>query len=364
MSKIKNVYTVTFQNSKSLGALLQTYALHKFLLDEGYNAKVINYIPPYFDEYNRLINLDGYNHLRIIKGLVKNILVLKNKVVYNKKFNFFRKRFITCSEEVRDIKDLEKLDIDSFFIAGSDQIWNNEITIKFDDILFMNKNNKNNTMAYAGSTGKIIKNDENDEFNLLLRNYRYLSIREKSTLNYLNDFNKRRAKVVCDPVFLLDREAWISTVKKNRFNFKYILLYQLDNNDVIKKMVYEFAEKSAFQVIEVWKYGCLKHGDNCYIPSPNELVEMIYYSERVVTNSFHGTCLSIILNKEMDIYINESRGNRLTDLLLSFNLESRVLENEINGDPIDYTFANKCLKELYYDSKDFILNGLTDYETN
>ena len=72
----------------------------------------------------------------------------------------------------------------------------------------------------------------------------------------------------------------------------------------------------------------------------------------IFTDSFHGTVLSLIFNKQFVVYVdNPRRATRIISLLTNLGLQNRVympndkeksLEDIINS-PIDYQLVNKIL---------------------
>lgn len=100
---------LTFHDAHNYGAVLQAYALKKYIQKLGYEVKIIN-----------------YHHETIPDGYPKE----DNEKRWEK-FNKFIKTLIDNEEKVyTKEEDLEQLDID-FWICGSDQIWNTEITRGF-----------------------------------------------------------------------------------------------------------------------------------------------------------------------------------------------------------------------------------------
>lgn len=83
---------------------------------------------------------------------------------------------------------------------------------------------------------------------------------------------------------------------------------------------------------------------------PDIFLGLISGAECVVTNSFHGTALSILFNKEF--YVESLKHNntnsRVSSILKTFNLENRMndMSLPIETTQIDYTNVNKILQRL------------------
>ena len=90
----------------------------------------------------------------------------------------------------------------------------------------------------------------------------------------------------------------------------------------------------------------------------------IYYSDFVVTDSFHGAVFSIIFRKQFVVIGNPQRGMaRMTDLLGRLCLESRLItkgtniENLIN-ETVNWDLTNMAIRKEKAQSISFLKNAL------
>lgn len=98
---------------------------------------------------------------------------------------------------------------------------------------------------------------------------------------------------------------------------------------------------------------------------PIEFLESIYNAQAVYTNSYHGTILSVNLNK--DIYsLCEDSGTefRKTDILKRLGLADRIIYDPLvllqdNFKPIDYDDVNKKISNYREDSILYLKNALS-----
>ena len=51
----KNIYTITFHKANNFGALLQAFALQTFLINNGYDSKILDYDNFYVSNSSRFI---------------------------------------------------------------------------------------------------------------------------------------------------------------------------------------------------------------------------------------------------------------------------------------------------------------------
>ena len=131
-----------------------------------------------------------------------------------------------------------------------------------------------------------------------------------------------KATFVLDPTFLLEKSYYLELIKnyKRDFDFskKYIMIYQLDKNLIIRKLINDAVNKLNFTIYEV------SHQDEYYVE--NFLFAM-NISQAVITDSYHGSVFSIIFNKPFISFINYRRGGqRFVSLKDTFNLNDRIID--------------------------------------
>ena len=92
--------------------------------------------------------------------------------------------------------------------------------------------------------------------------------------------------------------------------------------------------------------------NKCIYPSVDSWIMNMSRAKFVVTDSFHGTCMSIVFRKPFVAFGNEGRGlNRFLSLLRLFGMENRLIVNssEFNDafyNSIDTNVLNDRIKEL------------------
>ena len=105
---------------------------------------------------------------------------------------------------------------------------------------------------------------------------------------------------------------------------------------------------------------------NAYAPSPCDFLSLIKNSEAVITNSFHGMALSIILQKEFYGFTNnyansEGTNCRFQTLGERLGLSHRIynLGDNIERSPIDYAEVDKKINSWREESLDYLKNAIT-----
>lgn len=123
---------ITFHKAINYGAVLQTYALQKFICDKGIQCEVIDYDCEAFKDNYKPFKIYNKN----LKGLVSALVQYPYKKRKIKKFNDFRKNHINISSTVYTRGNIENSNnIYDKFIVGSDQVWNYNLT-DFDETYF------------------------------------------------------------------------------------------------------------------------------------------------------------------------------------------------------------------------------------
>ena len=333
-TNIKKIATITFHQAVNYGAVLQAYALQKTICELNYPNEILNY------DCSK-IRL-GYEPFLIKKILhIKSAIhmILNFYIRWQKKRKF--EKFISNNLEISALIGKTELPLQeekySLFIAGSDQVWNYNITNSDGSYFldFINDNRKK--CSYAASFGiSILPKDKMEMYSNYLKNFNAISVREKSGANLVNNIVGRTAVVDLDPVFLLSAREWEKLCcKQEKISCKYILVYTVGAPDKVYQNAKNLRDKTGFKIINI-KYNLSlrnkagKIGDCLYTVGPEEFVNFLKNAEIIVTNSFHAVAFSIIFNKEFFVEINDNLSTRITDLLTSLNIDGRYFDDTIS----------------------------------
>ena len=113
------------------------------------------------------------------------------------------------------------------FFAGSDQIWNPEITGE-DDFFFLDfVSDPAKKKSYAASFGKTQWEPERvDWFKQRLQTFSDITVRGQAGKDMLESTGLQ-AEVALDPVFLLNRQQWLTFARRSTIQIPddYILIY-------------------------------------------------------------------------------------------------------------------------------------------
>ncbi len=370
------------------GSMLQAYATQKILDDMGIENETIN-IDKNIDFKNgkkkyylgQILNFSfiktkfGMLKLKLDKKLNKDLG--NNIKIRDKKYDEFISNFNLTKpyETYNELTEMCEKNYTSVLV-GSDQLWL-PVNVVADYYTLSFVPEKINKISYSTSFGfsKVPKKYEN-KYKQFLNRINFLSTREKTGVQIIEELTGRKAELVCDPTLLFNKDEWMAIQSKDRLiKEKYILCYFLGKNVEHRKFAERLREKTGCKIVS------LNHADEYvkysdifadYIPydvGPSEFLNLIRNAEYVCTDSFHGTVFSLINNVKFFTfrrYNNKSKistNSRLDSLLEIVKLKERLLigneniEKELKKE-IDFNTVNIELEKFRNASKEFLKNAI------
>lgn len=317
---------LTTSNSINYGACLQTYALQRYLRNEGYVAEVVDFRPQAKGR-----NQSALRRLRsfVWDNTLRPLLRDRKRESLTKSF---RRDFVNYSENVFfNADELRNSSLYKTMIVGSDQIWNPRYAMFDDGVWFLDFPQVSTKVAYAASFGiSALPEYSKEEYARRIRKMDAVSVREETGANIIQELIGCRPNVVMDPVFLLDQEQWkrfaVEPAKSN-----YVLCYYMPGFPRVEKEIEQqalrLAKEKDLETINIGKRELSKlelGGHNVFGVGPREFVGLIANAEYVVTNSFHGTAFSVLFRKRFLSIVDSGLGSktlssRLVDLLERIN---------------------------------------------
>ena len=361
------IYTLTCHDVYNYGASLQAFALQKYLLDKGHDAKIINYKPDYIDARYRfswfITPSSKYyqkcknNFLLHLFYVVRRYLIQYKTISRKLAFDTFTSKYLSVTRKYSSYLDLcHDAPEGDVYIVGSDQVWNNSPLLNGWDAAFFLQfgNNRTKRVSYAASFGST--KECSDLMAKWIKSLDAVSIREKSSMHFLDEMDIN-GMVVCDPVFLLDSKVWINTLGLKRNKEKYVLIYNLsgDNKEMLSHAK-ELAKRCGYKV----HYLATQHKQKGFVningAGPKKFLEEIMNAECVFSDSFHATAFSIILNVPFFTYRfgNDRASRRMTDLLDNLKLMDRYNPQSIPEDFSEFNVDSEDLKRYIDASKNWL----------
>lgn len=361
---------LTYHRAENYGALLQAYAMRTFLQSLGHDVEFVDYWPDYHNDYFRIFPSKRFKqggavtklacfYLATVWGLPR----LKRKQVLKS----FMKDYLGLPEKARfsDSKDIcKEYDV---VVYGSDQIWRQQKLPGHQGLdlwYYGSPNIQARKIAYAASMGPSRPSDEEvAQVKQLLGGFEAISVRE-SSLSKLLDGWGIASSVVVDPVFLLGREQWTRLAHESRRpaqKEKYILFYNLLNSAEAEAFANRLSKEHKLPIIEITKkYGIRYVGRRyCHHASIPDFLSLINNAEYVVSSSFHGVALSIVMGKQFYAVGMGNRADRVKSLLANLEIEDRYcLDGREPAGIIDYESVNERIARYSEKSKEFLSGAL------
>ena len=250
-------------------------------------------------------------------------------------------------------------------IVGSDQVWNPEIT-EGDTSYFLDFiDDSRRKASYAASLGVRSWSESFQPVGTrLVRDFSLVGVREQGAAAYLRTAVGVDPCVVCDPVMLLSKEAWERMAVEPQYARPYLLVFGLGRVDAdCLQWARRIADQMGVDVVVIHNGAFALSGvTNVRDAGPEEFLGWIKQASLVVTNSFHGSCFSILMEKQFCWLQSaqcsdalKTRESRLEDLLDAFDLRSRrVSSGDALAGPIDYERVRGRLEEYRRSSLDFL----------
>ena len=372
MNDIK-IGILTFHYAHNYGAVLQTYALYTYLRRQGYDVRILNYhnstiASEYRNKLSYEYGLRDFVHVRHIPKMIRSILDTKAaQADWSRQCNRFE-RFIDevileGDTLVLSAKELEKQKLD-VIIAGSDQIWNPELTGGLDAVYFLDFNTEARKIFYGASNGKgSVPKEYADYYHRVFSDVYAVSTREKTLAESIAKVCGKDAYHVLDPTLLLDKKDYTQLLLPFDPVDKFVFAYFITEDDVMMEIAQYISRVLQIRLIELhyYKRRDLKGHDQGADLGPKEFLYYMDNAEFIVTNSFHGTVFSILFEKRFySVYKSDTRKD---ELLRHLNLRSRHInkcaEVDLNEE-IDYLDVERRLKELRKKSETYIKMALAD----
>lgn len=206
------------------------------------------------------------------------------------------------------------------YITGSDQVWRPEIYNATEKLLgFVPVGFAGPRIAYAASFGK----NDLTMFNARLRaqakplaqKLTAASVREESGIEMAKKLWDIDVQRVTDPVFLVEAEEY-----RERFDIPdeqpTLVTYILDPNEEAERVASQLLSRADELGIERVVH-LSPHRKNTPKPIVEEWLRAIGSAKYVLTDSFHGTAFSILLNRRFIAFPNSGRGATRFDTLFA-----------------------------------------------
>ena len=374
------VAVVTLPLHTNYGGLLQAYALKEYLQNLGHAATVLDLEDKMpspapakapFVYARRMIN-------RLVKGQAAPEVFRERRFrselpVVGVNTNAFIEKYIRPRLLGR-FSQLSRNEYDAF-VVGSDQVWRPRYFPGVEDA-FLNfaKGWNVRRVAYAASFGTSELEYETPLLERcagLLKEFDAVSVREESAVRMCAEwFDCDSAVHVLDPVMLLDAERYrIIASNADGHPAKGKLVTYILDKSAHKQSVVDFVSrvgKMQIHDVSISPYDKQIPLEDRVVPPVEHWLAAFADADFVVTDSFHGCVLSILLHKRFVVVGNSSRGlTRMQSLVDMFGLDQRLvhgIDPEDDGEFFlsepDWDSVEEILNKKRHECEEFLKNAL------
>ena len=367
---MKSAYILTMHCPLNYGAILQTYGLQTYLESLGVKTEIIDYRPDYIVCDQSLMYVGGEQYKKnFLTRWAYRILKAPSKISRRRDFAKFANQELHLTPKFKTYEEICNAGLEAYyFFCGSDQIWNVVSGAHKDPSYFLGFVPYNDKKISYAASGNLPLTEEVKKVTFpMINNIGHISMREDSTIASIQPYIKKPITHVCDPVFLLDGDDWRKLYRKHsRFTLteKYILVYPMGNGaEATIEHAYQYTKQMN---LPLYKISASKRKDprvnKQFNVDPYTFLSLIDNAECVITNSFHGTSFSIILEKQFWTCVANGSNQRITSLLNKARIQERLLvdEDKPNSANVDLWTAKQNLLSYIYQSKEFIKNSINE----
>lgn len=343
---------LTFHHANNYGAVLQAYGLLKAIKALGHEVQVIDYRPLAARQY-----YEG--------PLPRRPRQFFRELRFRRRFDAFRRQHLNLTRTYLTREDLERTPPElDHIVCGSDQVWNVSATSYrgYDPAFFLGflEGDEPRRISYAATFGGTEMSDFGDNKAAIcshLSSFHHLSVRDRKSRSMLHELIQRDAEHVLDPCFLTD---YRSITPPRLIKSPYLLAYCFRSTPASNDTVQRVSRKLGIPIISIKAYF---DGATLVHPGPLQWLSLMQHAQFVCTDSFHGTCFSIINQKEFMVLPFEGNMSRMEDILETVGLSSRIVRNtgdidNLLGERIDFDGVSHRVHEMRNRSLQFLRDSV------
>lgn len=343
---MKQIGIITHYDVHNHGALLQLTAMIKVLGKKGFIAKALRFDKNYdFMGYSLKAK---YNPSIKSVGIYLNFLKEKGLgcTFYNYKKHRTLNRYKHEENLIGDFySEINELD---GVIVGSDEVF--ALHTGPTPVFFGHCLPSDHIFSYAGSFGPttyadILKLHSEAFVKSGIAAMEYVTVRDTNSAEVVKELIGNKPPIVVDPVLLYGYEEEIKHLTPPKLP-DYLLVYAYDNRMNSPEEVEAIRNYARSKNLKIVSSGFYHSWCDYNIDTdPITLLKYFKYAKEVVTDTFHGSVMSLITGADFAVKTRDSNHLKLVNLLKEYGLTGRIFrtwENmpDILLHKIDYTKVN------------------------
>jgi hypothetical protein len=364
------------QRIYNYGSFLQAFALKHILEDLGASVEFVDYHSGETLEQSD----QSTGIVRKIKRVSESFQLhtsLKTKVQYIRyKRNFARNYFPYL--QLTEVPNYQpSVDL---LVIGSDEVFNcvqDNVNVGFSPELFGQGNRAKRLISYAASFGnttleKLQTHKVSDKVAGWLKDFDGISVRDQNSVEVVTKLLGTEPLKNIDPVLAFDYMNEANHIPDSvPYKSKYLLLYGYTGRFSREEceQIKSFARAKNLKIMCI---GGLQHCCDVFVDcSPFEVIAYFKAAEVVVTDTFHGTILSVITHQKFATVIRKSgygNSEKLTDLLQTLGLMNQIatdisMISEVSNQVINYGLVDKIIDQQRKHSYEYLFSQINAIET-
>lgn len=374
---MKKIGIITFHSAYNYGSVLQAFATQEAVRRLGYEPEIINYRLQ--EQKYVYANLRfKYGVRELLKDLTLMPMFRKRSQKYED-FERFFKKYLNLTEEAETPEQVSSIwKRYTTVISGSDQIWNkHSLELEFIDWKFMKpyllEDFQGKKISYASSVANM-SDDELSKIKPALLQFDSIAMRESSSAEKISKLLGKNVEAVLDPTFLLNQNEWVQALdlKSERKTKDYILFYSLGGLkrfSTLKPILEAISKREKCPILILTPF-CYTAKNANFVPHPEygpcKFLNAVRDARMVITDSYHGTILSINFGKDVySLCRNGGSEFRKTDILRLVGMEERIVTDPKqllthSFSKIAYSDVQKKIESLRQNSLSYLETSLRD----
>lgn len=354
-----NIGILSMQRVMNYGSFLQGFALRKTIEELGNKCEFVDIEQgKIFPELRRTPSFllqkawERYGKWDLLK-----------RIRYTR---MFQQRFRNEFFETLGVNE-HRLNHFDTVVIGSDEVFNfaQRVPWGYTPQLYGRVSNADKVISYAASFGHTTLADiehygVREEMSAALKSMRAISVRDDNSFALVKELTGQEPLRHVDPVLMFDYLPYVKPVNKKN----YIIVYTYPNRIKDRKeieAIRAFARKHGKKLVSIGFY--FPWCDETVIPEPFEVLGYIRQADYVVTDTFHGSVMSLKFNRPFAAIVRSTNRQKMTSLLSQFRLDNRIVDNmEKLEDKLllssDYDFVNAELQKERIRSLDYLKANL------
>ena len=361
---------ITMHNYPNYGSALQAFATQEKLKEFADVVEIVDYSGGESTVGRSLADyfLADFKSGAIVKSIAKLPFRLRRRSVFG---SFAKQYFNMTPSRYTTESDLKKFPVhDGYYCTGSDQVWNPTFIENmrfFWDFIPEHKKKFGYAVSFGNYKEEKLSIEIIDRIKKYIDQYEHISVREERGLKILQEqLCYKNSIQLVDPTLAMPAEFWRKLAPPPRIKHEYILLYQLGRERASEASFKAFtkeeesfetfakglSERTKLPLIRLFSKGSSQlfkgSGKKIILPSVLQFITLIDNAKYIITDSFHGTAFSMLLNKEHFVYRETYDGGRITGFLRLMGQEHRYITDCTDFSIIDrlgdFKYVNNVLE--------------------